>query len=147
MIRGILEKKEEDYFQEVQDFFKNKLLIQDTIKVNNMYRMGQSKQRPLLVQLAEYKQKSIIFQNAKKLKGVTNENQQNYSISDHLPEEKNEIRQRGREIVFLNKVVPEAQRPEIKLKVDKVFVNNTQYKKQVLPLTAHELHIDHFKSG
>ena len=139
IIKGISEQKEEDCVGVVKDFFTEKLKLTDQIQIANAYRLGHGKNRPLVVQLYSVRTKNKVFAYAKNLKGVKNERDHYYSIGNHLPEELNEEKTRARDIVYLNKDIPEAQRPTIKTKGGKVLINNETYRKQLEPITAREI--------
>ena len=74
VLTGVTEKEKEDCQQVTKDFLKKKMDLDD-VKIDVAHRIGSGKCRPMVIRLANQKQKSRIFgNNINKLKGLKNEN-------------------------------------------------------------------------
>ena len=84
-IKGITEKENENTINVVQEFLKQKLKIDGTINIKASRRVGKSKHKPILVTLANPRDKGRIYSNVHNLQGIKNELNRAYQIEDQLP--------------------------------------------------------------
>ena len=95
IVHGITEKKDEtrdELFESLKQFFVNKMEVEEEIAINDCYRMGQGKTRPVLLKLKYPNDKAIIFENASKLKDKMNEKGKYFFVHDDVSEEQSEVR-------------------------------------------------------
>ena len=93
IISGILEddgKLYSDKIAKVKDFFRDTMMIEETIKVRNVYRFGKGFPRNLMVQLANPAVKAIIFSHASNLKVKKNAKRKLYFVNDDIDDEEKE---------------------------------------------------------
>ena len=106
ILHGLVEKEGENPAHVVLEFFKTKLLITDTIELQEARRVGNAKEakvRPIEVSLVNIKDKAKIYKHTKNLKDVKNENGYSYQIRDVLPETLQEEDSRRRQIMGNNR--------------------------------------------
>ena len=131
-IRGIVENKDEDCVTKVGEFFKNILEIEKNIEIVDAFRVGQGKNRPILVFLKNSRDKKWVFGNVKKLADVTNELNNPYNISDQLTAKKNAERNRRRQVVRKNKDTA-GEQLAVAIERNELKVEGSVYKKAVQP--------------
>lgn len=140
IISGILEKPSENPIQLFNAFVMDKLEIQELIPANQAFRLGNGKNRPLIVELRDpqtFKRK--LFASATKLKGKKNQNGKPYFLADHLPEVMHENRRRINEIVAENKKKPADKQFNMELKRGVLSIDGVQYEKEIETPTALDL--------
>ena len=130
ILSGIEEQKHEDCEKLSKSFFSLKLGVDD-IQVKLAHRLGRGSNRPLIVKLANVRQKSLIFGSVSKLKGLKNAQKKAFRVDDQLPEEINERKRH----MFMHykdaKVKNQADR--MKMKRGILLVDELPYQKQIAP--------------
>lgn len=138
-ITGIPERENENCIQAVNDFFVNKLGIQDKlIPIEQAYRMGYGNKRAMLVSLRHTNDKTAIFQKVGNLKGQKQDGIQCF-VSSQLPEEANEKRRNISAAMFENKKKPASQRMPLSVKQGTLMFNNKPIEQKVQPPTPGQL--------
>lgn len=139
VITGIPELKNERPIQLFNTFVTKQLEIQELIPANKAFRIGSGLNRPLIVELRHPESKGKLFANATKLKGKKNESGGFYFLSDHLPEERNEIRRRANELIAENRKKQASHRLDMSISRGKLIINEEPYQKAVTAPTARDL--------
>ena len=111
-------------FKKLETFFKETMEIEDSIPVNDFYRLGQGTSRPLLVKLKHPSDKAVIFTNAIKLKEKTNIKKKMYFVHENLLDEQNEMRQFYKDLVKENNTKEKTDQLKIKMQCSQISVNN-----------------------
>ena len=88
-ITNLIQGEEESLKVACTNLLQNKLGIANP-GIVDVYRKGDEK-GPVIVRLATFENKKLIFDNVKKLKGVKNAEGKSYGISTHHTEEENEV--------------------------------------------------------
>lgn len=103
---GIPEVPNENGIQEAQKFITEKLLIKDKlIPIEQAYKFGTGRARPLLVTLRHAADKNVIFDHVKNLKGIKVNGIQCF-VSTQLPEALNEKRRKNNIYMAANRKRP-----------------------------------------
>ena len=149
MILKNLEEKEEDPKLQVDTFIKEKLKISEGLDIISAFRMGKpdsSKIRPIKFKLLDPNEVSLIYSNLPNLKGVKNENNDKYIISEVLTEKDTEQKRRLTDLKAENRKLPVPYQAEIKMKKNNITVNDKPLKqlrtptlKETLGLTTKEV--------
>ena len=146
IIHGIPETKDEskeEALEKVDSFFKTVMEIPESIEVNDIFRIGQGKTRPLLAKLKYPNEKMNIFSNAKNLKDKQNVNKGSYFVHDDMTEEQSETRQFYRDLIKENIDLPGENQLKIKMQKGQIMVNNSSIKGKVsVPNKAEILRMD-----
>lgn len=138
-ISGIPEKAQENCIQETQKFFVEKLLITDKlIPIDQAYRFGSGKMRPMLVTLRHWTDKSIIFEQVKHLKGMKVDGVQCF-VASQLPEALNEKRRKNNSYMAANNKRPAAKKLPYSIKQGELMYKDKPIKPRVWPPTPREL--------
>ena len=130
-ISGILEKRNEtreELFECVTSFFKKELEIEEVIEIADAYRIGTGNDRAIVVRLKYFTDKTIIFADTSKLKGLKNAKKTQYFVQEEQTEEQREDRQKYRELVRENLEKDENDRLKIKMAKGQIMVNKHQSK-------------------
>ena len=141
IIRGVSERKEENTIQVVNDFFKYKLKIAETIQLQAAYRIaGSGPDKAIVAVLSKTRDKGLVFKNVSNLKNVTNHDGKPYRIENQLPGDMSEREARHRDLVRKNrKLQGSADQLSMSLKKGVLTVDETVYKKQVKAPSVAEL--------
>ena len=147
IVHGFKEQKEEDCQEKIDSFFKDKLKVGETLNIVSAHRMGKfrpKQTRPILVTLANRKDKGKIFGNLKNLKGIKAEAGKHYTVKDHLPKRQGEERKRFEQYKYINRTLPTtAQRLELSFKKGKMKVGEKLYDKPLtMPTTKFLVDLD-----
>ena len=129
VISGLVEKEDnnEDAKSVVEKFFKDEMEIEP--KINNAHRLGERRPglkspRPMVTRLVSMEEKRKIFQNVKNLKGKKNSKGKAFFITDQLPESLAEERKKNSERIMQNKAKPTEQQLDLKVRGNKLYMNN-----------------------
>lgn len=134
IITGIPESDKENPIQKFNRFVSENLKIQELIPAHRAYRLGNGNQRPLLVELRDpLTYKPRIYANVSNLKGQRNSQGGMFFVSDHLPDEYNEIRRRSNEIFSENKKKDHSVKANMSVKRGRLLIDNKPYEKAVRP--------------
>ena len=136
IIYGCLEKTEEtreSLLGEIANFFKQVLEMEQEIEINDAYRLGQGRSRPILARLKFPNDKAKLFANASKLKGKTNTKKKGYFLQEDLTEQQSELRNFYRELRKENQDYDDDSKLTIKIQRGSLMVNNQQVKPVVVP--------------
>lgn len=134
VITGLDENPRENCIQKFNNFVQHKLEIQELLPAKQAFRLGNGKNRPMVVELRHPEtDKRKIFQNVSTLKGKTNGKGSPYFIADHLPEELNENRRRANDLISANRKKPENMRSQMEIKKGQLSINGEPYVKSILP--------------
>ena len=143
VIKNLLENENEseltDRIKIVHNFFKEKMEIQTSIPIRNIYRFGGSNSHALMVVLDNPEDKSIIFANSSKLKGKTNARRQLFFVSSDQTEQEREDRKYMQHLKKENLDYDDDDRLKISLKKGKLFVNNEIFKPEIEAPTARDI--------
>ena len=107
-----------------------------------MGQKGGNNIRPIEVTLSDLADKGVIYKHTKNLKGVKNTKRFTYQIRNQLPERLQEEDNRRRQMVSKNKYKAKnntAHNISMRVKKNKLFVNNTLYKKKIVPANEQDL--------
>ena len=133
VIHGVTEKADENCVETAKDFFKTSMGIEQEIKVKTAYRIGKSKNKPLLIVLKQASSKGIIYKHVKNLKGKTNEYEKAYRIEDQLPPRKAEEQRKVRHLMWRNKhKTPVADRLKASVEKGKLLVDNQELRNPLI---------------
>ena len=131
IIRGLIENDKESCKDVVNQFIMDKLKIQKgLVNVMEAHRMGQGKNRPMLIRLHSPAEKGQIYKHVKNLKGVTNILSQSYQVSDHLPPRINDQQTRFKILKRINRKKTVDQL-EMNLEKGSLLIKGSKYKKLV----------------
>ena len=127
IISGLEEDEHEDPKATVAKFFEEKMNI--TPKISVAHRLGENFAgrkfpRPMVTRCASTDEKKMIFQNVGSLKGKKNNKGGVFFISDQLPESMAEERQKISERIKQNKAKPTEEQLNMKVKGNKLYINN-----------------------
>lgn len=136
--RGQVEK-DEDLLSKINDFIANKLKISASVPLKVFHRFGQkdgSGCRPVVIKLQNPDQKFQLLAKGPNLKDQSNLAGKKYYISEQLPEAMQEERRYSQFWIQENK---KESRFDMKIKKNKLHINNQPYKKKVKSPTAAEV--------
>ena len=134
IISGLVEKENENLSTVVLTFLKAKLLIEKTIELSGVRRIGTGTVKPVEVTLSDVTDKGLIYKHTKNLKNVTNENGYAYQLRDLLPERLQEEDQRRRNMLRENKKKAKnntAHNINMSVRRSQLFINNAPFKKRI----------------
>ena len=133
VISGIKENKGEKCVDVVNSFFEQTMKIKKDIAINMAHRLGKygQEKRNILVILTDAKDKGTIYEHAKHLKGVKNDDGEESYISDQLPDVQAEQKRRGREKVKFNKTLKDAQQQDLTWHRGELLLEGVPYKAKV----------------
>lgn len=146
-IHGIPERAHENCLSSVNQFIVEKLQIKDKlIPIEQAYRYGSGKTRPILVMLRHWSDKALIFQHVSNLKGLRHDGAAVF-VSSQLPEALNEKRRKVNSYMAANKKKPVDQKLPYSVKQGELLFNNkvvspkvwTPRPRELLKLTDPEL--------
>ena len=127
IISGLDEDETEDPKATVAKFFQDKMSITPNISV--AHRLGENYPgrkfpRPMVTRCTSVDDKRVIFENVGSLKGQKNSKGGVFFISDQLPESMAEERKKISERIKQNKAKPSEEQLNMKVKGNKLYVNN-----------------------
>ena len=132
-----------DRIEQVQEFFKEKMEIQEEIKVKKAFWIGSSKNRLMKVELVNSDDKGLIFAHASNLKGKRNARRRLYFINDDLSEAEREQRNYFKQLKKDNDARDEDSTLKISLKKGKLTINNEVMKPKLsIPVPADVLTLE-----
>ena len=138
-VSGISESEQENCIEKIQQFWKDKLGITETIPIKEALRIRGGKLRVIKVILANVEDKRKIFKNTSKLKDVVNEFEKPYYVSDQITAKRQADKKRRRQITQQNKSMPIAERLAVSFENAKFTVDGKVYEKQVKPPSCREI--------
>lgn len=130
VIAGIKEAPNDNCLELATDFFTTQLGIAKSIPLKVAHRIGMGSNRPMVVKLRDFDDKSLIFQHTQKLKGSS------YFVSEQLPEEMSEVKRQQLRIKGQNKQLPPTEQLAISIKREKIYINNKQLRPPIEVPTA-----------
>ena len=140
VIHGIIESKEEQCLDVVENFFTNTMGIEQKIKCYDAHRIGKSKNRPMLVKLKYAKQKGLIYSHVSNLQDKTNSNEKPYRVEDQLPPKQAEAKKKTRHLMWRNKKkIPVADKLKASVERGKVMVGGFLLKEAIVAPEAVDL--------
>lgn len=119
IIFGLEESEDEDVYETVVKFIKEKLKVQvNKSEINHIYKFGnREKIRPTVVKFVSFHRKIDVLRNAYNLKNS------NYSVANDLTRKERELQ---KELIgYLREV--QKQDPTAKIKQNKIATNDTYY--------------------
>ena len=122
---------------DVEQFFQQELGV--SCAVNDVSTMTTSTTPMAIISLADPQDKFRLLANAKKLKGLVNEDGKGFFLNEHLPAALNEERMRLRDIVMANNAQEERNQLEMSIKSGKLTIENKTYKKKVNPPSVEDI--------
>ena len=139
LIAGIDEVKGENCKAIASKLFKNKLTIEDEVRIKAAYRIGKGDNRPIVVRLNDVTDKGTIFKNVNKLRKSKSEQDKKVFINDHLPEQLAERQKRQKQIVKYNKTLIATQQQETGWKKGKLYINGHEYRPKIVAPTNSDI--------
>ena len=127
-INGIKKEEGENLRQVVEDFLKDKMKIPHNIMIKMAYRLSKYK---IAFQLNDPNTIGLIFQHAKNLKGLKNEDQRFYQLDEMLPDHQYETKQRVRDIKKENSRMPFTYQATLSTEKGKLYVGEDEDRKMV----------------
>ena len=112
--------------------------ITKAIEIRKTHRLGNGKQRPVKVVLANASDKGTIYTNAKNLQGKTNKFNKGYRLEDELPPSMRQARKKARDFAWRNKKSV-ADQLALSVKKGKLLCNDVPYLNQIVKPNAQEL--------
>lgn len=138
-ISGIPEKANENCIREVNQFFADKLLIKDRlIPIDQAYRFGSGRIRPMLVILRSADDKAFIFSQVGNLKNQKVDGVQCF-ISSQLPEALNEKRRQVNLAMSANKKKDARNKLPLTVKHGELWCNNKPVEQKVKAPTPRQM--------
>ena len=128
---GIEERDEENVYETVAKFFKDKLKVDKEIALADAYRVGKGKFRTIVIQLKNYRSRGLIFSHVKNLKELTNSDDKPFQIREHLSPKELAERQRNQKILRRNKKLSAANQLVINVEKMKLKIDGQMYEKGV----------------
>ena len=132
--------KKREKIEAVEQFIYQELQLD--IRVADVYNIGPPTSETSaahIVTLFSGFDKGKILRNAKKLKGLVNEENRKFYISEHLPAPLNEVKRREKDIISSNNAQDERNKLDMEYRNGKLNIVNEPYKKKVLPPTAADI--------
>ena len=114
----------EECIELAQDFFKQQMGIQSTIKIRYAYWVGAENNCSLMVKLKNPDDKPVIFSNISTLKGKSNIRKKLFFVNDDLQDEEKEQRNYYCHLINENKDREEGSKLQIFLRKGKLTANN-----------------------
>ena len=115
--------------RQLSEFFHEEMCI--TVDVEDVYRIGASDPREIVVVLLSANQKKAVFQNIKLIKHYTNSKGNKYYFRDFLTTRQNELRKRAQEITKEMEKDP-VHAEEVKTAKGKIYIGENEYKKKIV---------------
>ena len=145
VVSGIVEDKDEtkqNLFELVKSLFSGVMEIEQEIEVNDVYRMGEGRVRPIMIKLRFPLDKAIIYANASKLKGKANSMKKPYYVQDDQSDQQGEVRRFYKDLMAENKEKEQNAKLNIKMNKGRIMVNNEVVRQKVkVPLQAELLRL------
>ena len=137
-IHGIRVQDKENLYETVKTFFQTKTKITKTISLIDAYRVGKGNYKTIVIQLQNFKDRWVIFNHAKNLKGIVNDENKPYLIKEHLSAKAFAMKKRTLQIKARNKKLSAAEKLVISVERSKLHVDGTEYQKLAAP-TGREI--------
>lgn len=138
-IAGIPESENENCVKAVNQFLVDKLRIQDRmIPIDQAYRYGSGRIRPMLVTLKNLTDKAYIFSKVGNLKSMKTDGVQCF-VANQLPEALNEKRRKINECMAENKKKHRAEKLPYTVKQGELLFANKPIKQRVKPPSARDM--------
>ena len=121
---------------QVQSFLQDRLKIDKTITLVYAYRIGKpevNKKRAIKFKLLDPNDVSLIFSQMPNLKGIKNEDNDKYLLTEYLSERNREQQQHYRDLKTENRNLPVAYQSEIKMKANTIQVDGTTLEEIATP--------------
>lgn len=138
-INGLAETQGENCYHEVANFFKNVMKIDVPIQLKFARRIGSGTERPIMIKLKTFEQKTLIFQNFDKLKTANRGRQRPYFITDQLPEAWAERRRFIQNLKFQNSKLPTAAQRKIEVTKRDIQIDGVEYQPMLVPPTIADV--------
>ena len=139
VISGLSEIKDEDCKQKAKEFFKENLKIKEEIDIEIAHRMGEGRNRPMVIKLRNQEDKAIIFKNSPSLKDQKNKDDKPYYVNDQLPDAITEHKRQIRLHLNDGKNRSDGQKPDMYIKQGVLYVDGYRYVKPFQPPTAIDM--------
>ena len=139
VINGLPQQENEDCKEVVSTFFKEKMKIEEEVKIDVAHRIGAGKTRAMVVRLKDPSEKAKIFTSVSKLKGKKNSEDKHYSVGDQLPEAIAERQRQMRMHYKDNQDHLVKDRLAMEFKKGTLLVEGRSYCKQLRPPVAKDM--------
>ena len=136
---GLLEDGNVSLTQQVKDFFKDQMKIQQEIQTISVTRMKSGNPPAVVIKVADIEQKKAIFEHVKNLKNVQNAEGKSYGVFNMLTEETLKKDIRKRQIKKDSMALPVAQCHKVTLNKGTLVVDNAIYHPKYDQLTTKDL--------
>ena len=124
--------EEVDAKEEIKNFFKNQLELQEEIEVQSAHKMGKAKYAPIWFKLSDPNDAAKIYKNISKLKDKENANKKKYKLREFTSDEMKELKIRQQDIVMENGRLPESHKVETTYRKGELYINEDKYCKEGL---------------
>ena len=138
LIKGIQEEQDENCVELVQNFFKEKMEIDEIVGIRKAFRIGKGKNQAILATLLDSAFKVKIFSSVNKLQGKKNHLKRAYHIDDQLPARLNTTKQKQHDIMWRNKNTV-ANQLVMSLKKGKLITENKEYESKIIKPEGNRL--------
>ena len=95
IVKGIIEKEEEDPIELVSSFLSETMQIETEIPIMLAHRTGKGKNKPMWFKRTDPDDSQLIYGHIRNLKEKKNAQEQNFFVSQQLTEEERERRKEG----------------------------------------------------
>ena len=130
-IEGIKDNKELSAYTLVDQFFKNKLKIEQKVELSDAYKTGRGSYKTIVIQLQRVRDRGLIFGHVKNLKDLVNENKRPYSIKDHLTAKAYAAKMRQVSLQSKNKKLSAAETLVMNVAKSQFTIDGEVYKKEI----------------
>ena len=136
----------------VTDFFSQTMKLPHPVAITRAIRIGKGKPRTVLVTLKDGRDKRGIFECAKNLKGVKNNNDEEYSVNSQFPASMQENKKCARIIMKINNSMAGVGKRNLTIKKGELFVDWRPFVNPIQMPAPHEViypldkkHVDKIK--
>ena len=131
-IQGLGEHDKSELKAKIDEFLKEKLKIEQTIKLKDYYQIGRGKNATTVIQLSKVMDRSIIFNGAKNLKDLISANGKPFQIKGHQTAKTAAKNRRVSQIRAINNRNT-AHKLSMSVERAKLKINGEEYRKTVQP--------------
>ena len=123
----------------VTDFFTQTMKIAQPISIDKATRIGQANPKTVLIQLADSKDKGVIFKHVSNLKEARNSKDKKYSINNQLTPEAQERERKHRKMMKHNESLAGVGKRTMELKKGRLLVDGHSYECPIKPPSIKEM--------
>lgn len=138
IINGLSETQNENCVHEVLHMFKHILKIDKAIPLKFAKRIGKGQSKPMLIRLANIRDKALVFQKMDNLKKANQGRERPIFITDQLPEAWAERKRFIHHMKSMNSKLPKDQQHKIQVQANKLLINDQPYEPPIKAPTVSE---------